>query len=188
MHDFKSCKVWKKKFCSLTTNKIIEYYSGMKNVVLNSLKPGLHWKDNHKQLFYTNLAGKQLRISKSCIWYISPNSKVSHLASFLHNPTKDLTSEFPEIVFYSNTLPGKNMNLPYSKRMYWKNFWQPTDQVQQNIFEKTFTEIGSSHLYASFGTFCVQIGNFLEAQWVFSKGYDDNFEFFRKFKISLCLE
>ena len=53
--------------------------------------------------------------------------------------------------------------------------------------------------YASFGAFCVQIGQFFEAQWffekclktlksLFSKENDVNFEFFRKFKISLCLE
>ena len=60
-------------------------------------------------------------------------------------------------------LPRKNMNLPYSIRMYWKNFWQPTAHVKQNIFEKNLIEVGSSYLYASFGTFCVQIGQFLEA-------------------------
>ena len=30
--------------------------------------------------------------------------------------------------------------------------------VQQKLFEKTLIELGSSHLYASFGTFYVQIG------------------------------
>ena len=34
---------------------------------------------------------------------------------------------------------------------------------------KMLIEVGSSHLYASFGTFCVQIGQFLEAQWVLEK-------------------
>ena len=37
------------------------------------------------------------------------------------------------------------------------------------IFEKTLTEVGSLHLYASFGTFYVQIGQLFEAQWVFEK-------------------
>ena len=41
--------------------------------------------------------------------------------------------------------------------------------VQQNIFEKTLIEVGSSHLYASFGTFCVQIGQLFEAQGVYEK-------------------
>ena len=32
-----------------------------------------------------------------------------------------------------------------------------------NYFWKTLIEVGSSHLYASFGTFCVQIGQLFEA-------------------------
>ena len=102
-------------------------------------------------------------------------------------------------IFTYTALPRKNMNLPYSIVMYWTNFWQPTVHVQQNIFEKTLIKIGSSHLYASFGTFCVQIGQFLESQWVFgkclktvkslfSKENDVDYEFFRKFKVSLRLE
>ena len=55
----------------------------------------------------------------------------------------------------------------YSIRMYWTNFRQPTAHVQQNIFGKTLIEVCSPHLYASFGTFCVQIGQLFEAQWVF---------------------
>ena len=41
-----------------------------------------------------------------------------------------------------------NMNLPYSIRMYWTNFWHPTVHVKQNIFEKTLIKVGSSYLYA----------------------------------------
>ena len=63
------------------------------------------------------------------------------------------------------------------------------DPVEQNIFEKTRIEVGSSHIYASFGIFCVQIGQLFEAQWVFgkcmktvkslfSKENDVDFEFF----------
>ena len=63
----------------------------------------------------------------------------------------------------------KSMNLPYSIRMYLTNFWQQTVHVQQNIFEKTLTELGTSHLYASFGTFWVQIGQLVEAQWKFER-------------------
>ena len=91
------------------------------------------------------------------------------------------------------------MNLPYSMRMYWTNFWQPTIHAPQNIFSKTLIEVGTSHIYASFGTFCVQIGQLFEAQWVFakcmktvkslfSKEKDVDFEFFRKFKVSLRLD
>ena len=43
----------------------------------------------------------------------------------------------------------------------------PTVHIQQNIFEKTLVEVGSPNLYASLGTFCVQIGKFFAPQWVF---------------------
>ena len=67
------------------------------------------------------------------------------------------------------TLTRKNKNLPHSIRMYWTNFWQATVHVQKNIFEKTLIEVGSSHLYASFGTFWVQICQSIEAQWDFGR-------------------
>ena len=54
--------------------------------------------------------------------------------------------------------------------------------VQQDIFEKTILEVGTSHLYASFGIFFVQIGQSFEGK------NDVDFEFFLKIKITLCLE
>ena len=39
------------------------------------------------------------------------------------------------IIYIVYTLTRKNMNLPYSLRMYWTNFWQPTVFLRQNIFE-----------------------------------------------------
>ena len=57
----------------------------------------------------------------------------------------------------------------HNKRMYWTNFWQPTAHVQQNIFEKTLIEAYSPHLYASFGTFCVQSGQLFAPHWVFEQ-------------------
>ena len=57
--------------------------------------------------------------------------------------------------------PGHNIH------MYWTNFRQPTAHVQQNIFGKTLIEVSSLHLYASFGTFCVQIDQLFAPQWVF---------------------
>ena len=47
--------------------------------------------------------------------------------------------------------------------MYWLNFRQPTAHVQQNILGKTPIEVWSPHLYASFGAFCVQIGQLFAA-------------------------
>ena len=52
-------------------------------------------------------------------------------------------------------------------RMYWMNFCQLTAHTQQNIFGKTFIEVRSLHLYASFGTFYAKIGLLFEAEWVF---------------------
>ena len=40
----------------------------------------------------------------------------------------------------------------------------PAVHVQRNFFEKTLIEVGSSHIHASFGTFCFQIGQLFEAQ------------------------
>ena len=53
--------------------------------------------------------------------------------------------------------------------MYWTNFRQATAHVQQNIFGKTLIEVCSLHLYASFGTFCVKIGQIFAAQRVFKQ-------------------
>ena len=50
------------------------------------------------------------------------------------------------------------------------------------------------NLFASFGTFCVQFGQLFEAQCVFEKflklvkSKENDFEFFRKFRVSLRLE
>ena len=48
-------------------------------------------------------------------------------------------------------------------RMYRTNFRQPTAHVQQNISGKTLKEMCIPHLYASFGTFWVQIGQLCES-------------------------
>ena len=68
------------------------------------------------------------------------------------------------------------MNLPYSIIMYWTIFWQPTVKVQQNTFENTLFKVGSQHLYASFATFRVQIGQLFEAQWNFKLSEAFSFE------------
>ena len=66
---------------------------------------------------------------------------------------------------YSTKINRPGHNIPV--RMYCTNFRQPTAHVQLNIFGKTLIEVYSLHLYASFGTFCVQIGQLLVPQWVF---------------------
>ena len=50
--------------------------------------------------------------------------------------------------------------------MYWTNLCQLTVRAQQ-LFKNFCLKKYSSHLYASFGTFCVQIGQLFVAQWVF---------------------
>ena len=39
--------------------------------------------------------------------------------------------------------------------------------VQKNIFKQTIIEVCTSHLYASFGIFCVQMGHLFVTQWDF---------------------
>ena len=99
----------------------------------------------------------------------------------------------------THTLPTKVKHPSYNIRMYWTNSCQPTVRIQQNIFEQTLIEVGNLHLYASFGTFCVQIGQLFESQWafeeclnidksLFSKENVADFDFLRMFKHSLLLE
>ena len=56
-------------------------------------------------------------------------------------------------------------------------------------FEKSIIEVRSSHFDASFGTFCAQIDKCMKTvKWLFSKENDVDFEFFRKFRVSLHFE
>ena len=74
-----------------------------------------------------------------------------------------------------------------------------TAHVLQINFEKTLMEVDSPYLYASYGTFCIQIGQSFETHWVFEeclnidklKVLKENvvvFELFEMFKDSLWLE
>ena len=93
------------------------------------------------------------------------------------------------------------MTLPYSIRNMYVliEFLTADRSCTRKYFWNNSTELGSSHIYASFGTFCVRIGQLFEAQWVFKKCMktvkslfsmenDVDFEFFRKFKVSLRLD
>ena len=55
------------------------------------------------------------------------------------------------------------------------------------VLKKNLTEIGSSHLHASFGTFCVQIGQSLGTQWALNIRMKSKSATFL-FKCSMCLE
>ena len=120
--------------------------------------PGNKGNESHKK------PSESLKII--CILYFS--HKIPVYASWMRSFRKSIAF----IVMNFNNNARKNMNLlPYSIRMYWTNFWQPTVLLQQNIFEKNHIELGSSHLYASFGIFCVQIGQLVEAQWDFKLSF-----------------
>ena len=99
---------------------------------------------------------------------------------------------------YYTALQKHVSTLLHTYILYLKNFWQPIAYVQKNIFEKNSHRswYSSSHLYTSFVNFCVQIDQLFEAQWVFEKCLNMvkwlflkenavDFEFFRKFEISL---
>ena len=64
-----------------------------------------------------------------------------------------------------STICHNKTHLHYSILMYWMIFWLLTIHKQQNILGKTITEVDSSHIHASFGTFCGQIGQSFESQW-----------------------
>ena len=74
-----------------------------------------------------------------------------------------LLCSLPELKMYTDSQKHESTLV----HTYWTNFWQPIVHVQPKLFEKTLIEIGSPHLYPSFGTFCAQIGQLFEAQWVF---------------------
>ena len=70
--------------------------------------------------------------------------------------------------FLTEVYRFNQINRPvHSISMSWNNFRQPTAYVQQNIFGNNLIEVCSLHIYASFGTFCVQIGQLFTPQWVF---------------------
>ena len=94
---------------------------------------------------------------------------------------------------------SKKRNLVYSIALYWQDFRSLNLHSNFVIFTKTLTKSCSSWLQASFDIFWVQIGQVLEAQWVFehSEESPNRRHFLRKqrfidvqafFKSSLWLE
>ena len=105
-----------------------------------------------------------------------------------------------QIIFYLHC-PAKTWIYltPYVYTYILNEFLTADHSCTTNIFEKSLIEVGSSHLYASFGTFWVQLGQLVEAQWDFklSEEFEIDVIFLRKqrfyrfhtfFKDSLCLE
>ena len=69
-----------------------------------------------------------------------------------------------QLTFFVHTDSTKINRPGHNTFMYRTNFQQPTAHLQQDTFGKTLIELGSLHLYASFGTFCVQIGQLFAPQ------------------------
>ena len=103
------------------------------------------------------------------IW--GPNSGIIIMIMLFKSPKflVNLQKIIPQAIFFSTKdqvmkiysfyTDSTKVNRPeHNIRMYWTNLRQPTAHVQQNIFGKTPKKTCSLHLYASFGTFCVQIG------------------------------
>ena len=91
------------------------------------------------------------------------------------------------------------MNLHYSIRICTKPIFDSRPLINNKIFLKKLIKVGSSHLYASFGTYCVKIGKLFNSQWKFilSEDFEKDDFFFRKqrfdrfqtfFKDSLCVQ
>ena len=75
------------------------------------------------------------------------------------------------------TMPRKNVNLPYF-----------IPYICTEFFFLIHKEFVSSYLYASFGTFCIQIGQLFEAQWVFENSKMAVFEGKRRWNFSESLK
>ena len=61
----------------------------------------------------------------------------------------------------------KKINLPIC--MEGSNIWRPVVYLQQTIFERNLKWFCTPHLYVSFATFCVQIGQLFGVQGVFTE-------------------
>ena len=138
-----------------------------------------------------------------CIIFIRPFFKLGIFNTRLdHIKTKPLILlDKIELISFRLTDSTKINRQGHSIRMYWTKVSQPTVHVRQNNFETALIEACSPDLYASFGTFCVQIGQLFEAQWVFEvclkvdesmlcyrRKMSSISVFFRIFKDSLCRE
>ena len=116
-----------------------------------------------------------------CIIFIRPFFKLGIFNTRLdHIKTKPLILlDKIELISFRLTDSTKINRQGHSIRMYWTKVSQPTVHVRQNNFETALIEACSPDLYASFGTFCAQIGQLFAAQWVFK--YSEEFRNRRHF-------
>ena len=129
------------------------------------------WNDHEKGFHFWN-------ILQCCMW-----SKCKSVYSINHKDNVCLHLRYQKLSTYSTKInrPGHNINCLAKTRIYLTPY-VCTEQLLDIIFEKTLIEVGSSHLYASFGTFCVQIGQLVEVQWGFklSEEFEIDIIFLRK--------
>ena len=87
---------------------------------------------------------------------------------------------YPRLSLVYNTVQNKTSDAQHTRCRWWTNFWQALFMYNNIFLKKTF----SPNLYASFGTFCVQISQLFEAEWVFklSKEFEIDDIFLRKQK------
>ena len=141
----RSVKMWTTNLWTVCCQKFVQYirmfYPG-KFILIESV----FWQKGPKRQSLSFLAKRDKKGTHPQI-----GGYKSHLfcgsesrVGFQHWPFSKLNADEPQRFFFckivhpwrSYTMPRKNLNLPYSIRMYWTNFWQLTVHVQQNIFEK----------------------------------------------------
>ena len=119
------------------------------------------------------------------LWILSilyPNSRWSHIIDAKRVGFIWISWYFPEKIFKHVSRVEHSI---FYELLHWpaKTWIYFTPYVcTERIFEKYLIEIGRSHLYASFGTFWVKIGQLVETQWDFklSEEFEIDVIFLRK--------
>ena len=90
-------------------------------------------------------------------------------------------------ILYVTTLPRKNQKHESTLLHFYvlNEFLKADRSCTAKYFWKTVIENGSSHLYASFGTFFVQIGRLFESQWAFEECLNIDKSLFSKEMLSI---
>ena len=116
------------------------------------------------------------------------------------SPSYELTTDYFHVCFFKVIVCNSSLKASnWMSNVFLYNVVSPFDttdstSMTERIFDsrpfmcnkiflkKTHIEVGSSHLYASFGTFCVQICHLFEAQWDFklSEEFEIDVIFLRK--------
>ena len=119
-----------------------------------------NWRFCRKPAF-KNCSQCNLSYPKNLKTKVIPSNEIGMNYEMIFKAIKRFENSYVAWLSLECTDSTKINRLEYNIRMYWTNFRQPTAHV------KTLLEVYSLHLYASFDTFCVQIGQLLAPQWVF---------------------